>query len=154
MLVLEIENLEKSLKWDATLLKARSALVLKDSLIASIAYKELENVTKREYASEALFYKAESLLKTKQYEASIAVIENIAGGNGQSGEWSAKALLLLAKNYYVLEDSFQAIFVLESIIENFTDYPNVTKEAQTLLDTYKASAAEENRSITQKEDEN
>jgi outer membrane protein assembly factor BamD (BamD/ComL family) len=89
-----------------------------------------------------LFFKAESLLKTKQYKASIAVIENIAGGSGQSGEWSAKALLLLAKNYYALQDSFQAIFVLESIIENFTDYPNVTKEAQTLLDTYKASAAE------------
>lgn len=152
--VLEIKNLEKSLKWDATLLKARSALVLKDSLVASKAYKELENVSQREYASEALFFKAESLLKTKQYKASIAVIENIAGGSGQSGEWSAKALLLLAKNYYALQDSFQAIFVLESIIENFTDYPNVTKEAQTLLDTYKASAAEENRSITQKEDEN
>ncbi|MDC0102880.1 hypothetical protein OAI68_00530 [Flavobacteriaceae bacterium] len=82
------------------------------------------------------------------------MIEKIAGGNGQSNLWNAKALLLLAKNYYALDDSFQAIFVLESIIENFIIYPEITEEAKNLLVTYRNSAAEENRSITQKDNEN
>ena len=152
--VLEIENLGTSLEWDATLLKARSALVLKDSLMASEAYEQLEQVSQKEYAAEALFYKAEYLLNKKKYKTSITIIEKIAGGRGQSGIWNAKALLLLAKNYYALEDSFQAIFVLESVSENFKVYPEITNEALGLLKVYRTSAAEENRSIRQKEDEN
>jgi tetratricopeptide (TPR) repeat protein len=151
---LEIENLGTSLEWDATLLKARSALVLKDSLMASKAYEQLEHVSQKEYAAEALFYKAEYLLNKKKYKTSITIIEKIAGGRGQSGIWNAKALLLLAKNYYALEDSFQAIFVLESVSENFKIYPEITNEALGLLKVYRTSAAEENRSIRQKEDEN
>ena len=154
VVVLEIKNLDTSLKWDATLLKARSAVMLNDSLVASAAYEQLEQVSQKEYAAEALFFKAEYLLKTKQHKASIEIIEKIAGGRGQSGIWNAKALLLLAKNYYALQDSFQAIFVLESIIENFKTYSETTQEAQRLLQIYKASAAEENRSITQEDNEN
>lgn len=152
--VLEIKNLDTSLQWDATLLKARSAVMLKDSLVAASAYEQLEQVSQKEYAAEALFFKADHLLKTKQHKASIEIIEKIAGARGQSGIWNAKALLLLAKNYYALQDSFQAIFVLESIIENFKAYSEITEEAQRLLKIYKASAAEENRSITQEDNEN
>ena len=48
-----------------------------------------------------------------------------------------KALLLLAKNYFELNDSFQAIFVLESVIENFESYTDEIDEAQRLLEKYK-----------------
>ena len=55
--------------------------------------------------------------------------------------------MLLAKNYYGLEDSFQAIFVLDSLIENFKIYPELVKEAQSLIVKYQSSLKEENRSI-------
>jgi tetratricopeptide (TPR) repeat protein len=152
--VLEIQSLDSTLQWDALILKARSALMLSDSLVAATAYEKLERVSRKDYASEALFFRAERLFLTKDFKTSISVIEKIAGGNGQSNLWNAKALLLLAKNYYALDDSFQAIFVLESIIENFIIYPEITEEAKNLLVTYRNSAAEENRSITQKDNEN
>ena len=76
------------------------------------------------------------------------MIAKIAQKSGQSGEWNVKALLLLAKNYYALNDAFQAVFVLESIIENFDSFPLIVQEASELIETYRASLSEENRSIT------
>ena len=72
----------------------------------------------------------------KQFEASNELIGKIAQLGSASGIWNVKALLLLAKNYYALEDSFQAVFVLESIIENFDAYPNQIEEAKSLLELY------------------
>jgi predicted RNase H-like HicB family nuclease len=67
--------------------------------------------------------------------------------------WNAKALLLLAKNYYALDDAFQAIFVLESLVENFETYPEVVAEAQELIIKYQEALAEENRSISKQTDD-
>ena len=53
-----------------------------------------------------------------------------------SGIWNVRALLLLAKNYFMLDDSFQAIFVLESVIENFEVYPDEIMVAKKLLKKY------------------
>ena len=38
------------------------------------------------------------------------------------------------KNYISLNDNFQAVFILESIIENFNNYPNLVSESKSLLD--------------------
>jgi hypothetical protein len=62
-------------------------------------------------------------------------------------------LLLLAKNYYELDDPFQASFVLESIIENFIVFPFIIEEAESLLATYRAATAKENRSINQNQND-
>ena len=67
--------------------------------------------------------------------------------------WNAKALLLLAKNYYALDDAFQAIFVLESLVENFESYLEVVAEAQELIIKYQEAFAEENRSISKQTDD-
>ena len=44
------------------------------------------------------------------------------------------SLLLLSKNYISLNDNFQAVFILESLIENFNNYPNLVSESKSLLD--------------------
>jgi hypothetical protein len=31
----------------------------------------------------------------------------------------------MAKNFYGLKDSFQATYILDNVIENFTDFPDV-----------------------------
>ena len=145
--VLKFSRLEEGLKWDALKFQARSALKLNDTLTASSAYEILENSFQKDIAAEALYFKAERLHSLKKYKASNLIIERISGSSGQLGDWNAKALLLLAKNYYALNDPFQASFVLESVIENFIAFPFVIEEAKSLLVTYKASAAKENRSI-------
>ena len=147
--VLKFSRLEEGLKWDALKFKARSALKLNDTLSASSAYEILENSFQKDIAAEALYFKAERLYSFKKYKASNLIIERISVSSGQLGDWNAKALLLLAKNYYALDDPFQASFVLESVIENFIAFPSVIEEAESLLVTYKAATAKENRSINQ-----
>jgi hypothetical protein len=38
----------------------------------------------------------------------------------------------MAKNFYGLKDSFQATYILDNVIENFTDFPDVISEAKKL----------------------
>ena len=54
----------------------------------------------------------------------------------------------MAKNFYGLKDSFQATYILENVIKNFTDYPEVVADAKTSLDKIKTEEAKTNSSIT------
>ena len=54
----------------------------------------------------------------------------------------------MAKNFYGLKDSFQATYILESVIENFQEYKDVIEEAQKELDFIKGEEAKRNSSIT------
>jgi hypothetical protein len=38
----------------------------------------------------------------------------------------------MAKNFYGLKDSFQATYILDNVIENFTDFPDVISEAKKI----------------------
>ena len=153
-IVLDYPLLESTIKWDALKLKARSALMLKDLVIAAEAYQILESAPQSELVAEAFYFKADQLFKHKKYEDSIKIIMNIAANGSQLEVWNAKSLLLLAKNYFALEDSFQASFVLESLIDNFEIFPKITEEAKSLLETYNVKAALENRSVNNPRNEN
>jgi hypothetical protein len=54
----------------------------------------------------------------------------------------------MAKNFYGLKDSYQATYILENVIQNFTDFPDVVSEAQRELDTIKAEESKTNSSVT------
>jgi TolA-binding protein len=110
--VLKLPNLESSLKWDALTLKAKSALAIQDSLTAAETYQKLESAPQSNSVAEAYYFRAFKLHQENQFEASNALIEKIAQLGSASGIWNVKALLLLAKNYFELDDSFQAVFVL------------------------------------------
>ncbi len=47
--------------------------------------------------------------------------------------WAAKGLVLMAKNFIGLEDAFQANYILNSIVKNFTQFPEIVDEASNLL---------------------
>ena len=134
--VLKLSNLESSLQWDALTLKAKSAMATNDSITAANTYKQLESAPQSNIVAEALYFSAFQLNKEKQYEQSNKLIGKIAQLGSATGIWNVKALLLLAKNYFELNDGFQAIFVLESIIENFDSYPNEIAAAKKLLVKY------------------
>ena len=132
--VLEIENIDDKLKWDANLIKARSLMRINDTLNSLKVYEKLEKISDFEKASEALYYKAYKNFKDKKFKSSIEVITNISKLSNNFNYWTVKALLLLSKNYISLNDSFQAVFILESLIENFNNYPNLVSESKSLLD--------------------
>ena len=54
----------------------------------------------------------------------------------------------MARNYYSLKDAYQATFILENVIKNFTQFEDIVKEAQTELDKIKENEAKTNNSIT------
>ena len=55
----------------------------------------------------------------------------------------------MSQNFYGLKDAYQATYILESVLKNFTDYPEVIKDAKTLLTTIKAKEAKTNTSVKQ-----
>ena len=53
----------------------------------------------------------------------------------------------MAKNFYGLKDSYQATYILDNVINNFTDYPDVVEEAKKELGAIKAEESKTNSSI-------
>ena len=53
----------------------------------------------------------------------------------------------MAKNFYKLNDAFQATYILESVIKNFEDYPDIIDEAISELSIVKSEQAKTNDSI-------
>jgi hypothetical protein len=43
----------------------------------------------------------------------------------------------MAKNFYGLKDSYQATYILENVIQNFTDFPDVVADAQNRTERIK-----------------
>jgi hypothetical protein len=54
----------------------------------------------------------------------------------------------MAKNFYGLKDSYQATYILENVIQNFTDFPDVVSDAQKELNAIKSEESKTNSSIT------
>ena len=57
----------------------------------------------------------------------------------------------MAKNFYALNDAFQATYILESVIQNFPEFDDVVSEAKEELRKIKAEEAKTNSSIQQEE---
>ena len=53
----------------------------------------------------------------------------------------------MARNYYALEDAYQATYILESITTNFKEFPEIVEEASSELRRIKLLEAERNSSI-------
>jgi hypothetical protein len=61
--------------------------------------------------------------------------------------WGGKGLILMARNFYQLKDAYQATYILESVVANFGQYPELVAEARLELETIKAKEAERNSSV-------
>ena len=53
----------------------------------------------------------------------------------------------MAKNFYALDDAYQATYILESVITNFTEYPETVNEAKAELSLIKNAEAKTNASV-------
>ncbi|NUN11905.1 hypothetical protein HUU53_04670, partial [Candidatus Micrarchaeota archaeon] len=145
--VLANPKVDDRIKSDAQMIVARSAIKTNDEVKAKAAYAKLQTIAKGELASEALYYDAYFKNKEGKYEPSNDVIQKLTKDYSGYKYFSAKGLVLMAKNFYSLNDSFQATYILESVIKNFTDYTDVVEEAQKELDIIKAEESKRNSSI-------
>ena len=145
--VLSMTNVSTQVKWDAYAILAHASLAQKDTLRAQKAFTALEKAPKDGLAAEALYFKAYLQHRDKAYEKSNTTIAQIAKQYSSAGDWSAKSLYLMARNFERLDDAFQALFILESLIENFKKYPDIVNQAQLLKKQIEQKEAEKNESV-------
>ncbi|PTL98783.1 MAG: hypothetical protein DA407_17415, partial [Bacteroidetes bacterium] len=145
--VLRNSNLDNKVKSDAKIIIARSAIKTGNETKAKSAYADLEQIATGSVAAEALFYNAYFKNKEGKYEASNTKIQKLAKDYSSYKYYSAKGLVVMAKNFYALGDAFQATYILESVISNFPDFDDVVQEASSELNKIKAEEAKTNSSI-------
>ncbi|MBA0883266.1 tetratricopeptide repeat protein [Flavobacterium undicola] len=145
--VLNNPKTDDNVKSDAQIIIARSAMQTGDEAKAKAAYAKVILIAKGELAAESLYYDAYFKNKENKFEASNTVVQKLAKNYASYRYYGAKGLVLMAKNFYGLKDSFQATYILESVIQNFSDFPDVVSEAQTELSAIKGEEAKTNSSI-------
>ncbi|MFE3870833.1 tetratricopeptide repeat protein [Flavobacterium sp. ZS1P70] len=139
---------DDNVKSDAQIIIARAAIQTGDESKARTAYAKLLTIAKGELAAEALYYDAYFKNKDAKFETSNIAVQKLAKNYSSYKYFGAKGLILMAKNFYGLKDSYQATYILENVIQNFTDFPDVVSEAQTELDIIKAEESKTNSSVT------
>lgn len=145
--VLANSTIDNKIKADANVIIARSAIKTGNETKAKEAYAKVETVATGETAAEALYYNAYFKNKEANYEASNTAVQKLAKDFSGYKYYSAKGLVLMAKNFYALKDAFQATYILESVIQNFTEFNDVVTEAKAELSKIKAEEAKTNSSI-------
>ena len=145
--VLSNTSLDNKVKSDAKIIIARSAIKIGNEAKAKSAYADLEKIATGSVAAEALFYNGYFKNKEGKYEASNVTIQKLAKDYSSYKYYSAKGLVVMAKNFYALGDAFQATYILESVISNFPDFKDVVQEAKAELNKIKAEEAKTNSSI-------
>ena len=146
-MVLNDSKTENRVKSDAHIIIARSAIKTNNETKARAAYKQVEKIASGELKAEALYYSAFFESKDGGYETSNDIVQKIASDYAAYKYWGAKGLLLMAKNYNKLNDAFQASYILESVIKNFSEFKDVTDEAKIELTKIKAEQSKTNESI-------
>src|SRR5690606_37609801 len=110
------EKIATNVKSGAQIMIARSTVKSKDEAQAKTADKNLEKIAQVELAAEALYYDAYFKNKEKKYEDSNKAIQTLTKDYSGYKYFGVKGLVLMAKNFYALQDSFQATHILESVI--------------------------------------
>jgi tetratricopeptide (TPR) repeat protein len=147
--VLTNPKTDNSVKSDAQIIVARSAIKANDETKARQAYAKLLTIAKGELAAEALYYEAYFKNKDGKFEDSNKTVQKLTKDYSGYKYYGAKALIVMAKNFHALNDAFQATAILDAILANFSNFEDVKIEAKTELDSIKNEASKTNSSITE-----
>ena len=142
--VLNNTKSNKQMKHDAQIIIARASLENGDEAKAIRYYEKLSKTAGGKIAAEALYYLAYFQNKDQKYDQSNKTIAKLTKKYAKYKYWAAKSLVLMARNTYAKGDAFNATYILESVIKNFKQYPDVVKEAQDLLKEIKQKEGEKN----------
>ena len=145
--VLNASKIDNRIKSDAQIMIARSAIATNDEVLAETAYKEVQKIATGELAAEAWYYDSYFKNKNQDFEASNTAVQKLAKDFAPYKEWGGKGLVVMAKNFYSLGDAFQATYILESVISNFSEYEEIVAEAKGELSMIKAKEAQTNSSV-------
>ncbi|MBQ0736059.1 tetratricopeptide repeat protein [Aquimarina celericrescens] len=145
--VLANPKIQNKVKSDAKIFIARAALQTNDMSRAKKAYAEVQKIAIGELAAEALYYDAYFKNEEGNFKSSNETIQKLAKDYPGYRLYGSKGLVLMAKNFYGLNDAYQATYILESVVKNFSDFPEIVDEANEELKKIKAEEAKTNSSI-------
>ena len=151
--VLNLPSIDESIKSDAHLFIARSALKLEKRDLAQQAYEKVEALARGERKAEALYYKAMFKNEAGNHKESNQIVQEITKNYSNYRKFSLQSLVLMADNFYRLDDAYQANYILENVVEKTGDFPEVQQKAQELLQEIKSEAAKTNSSVESEEAE-
>ncbi len=145
--VLATANIDDRIRSDAHIMIARSAMRTGDEKKAEVAYAKVRKVAQGRLAAEAHYFDAYFKNKAGDFQNSNDVIQLLVKDYAAYKEWAAKGLIIMARNFYAMDDAFQATYILENVIENFKDFPVVVEEAQLELNSIKSKEAQRNSDV-------
>lgn len=145
--VLANGTIDNRIKSDAQIMIARSAMATGDEAKAESAYRDVLKIASGATAAEALYYDAYFKNKSGDHETSNTAVQKLAKDYAAYKEWGGKGLIIMAKNFYALDDAYQATYILDSVIANFAQFPEIVTEAKGELAIIKAKEAQSNSSI-------
>lgn len=145
--VLANPKTDDKVRSDAQIIVARSAAKNNDEPKMRTAYAKLLTIAKGELAAEALYYEAYFKNKDGKFEDSNKSIQKLTKDYSGYKYFGAKGLVVMAKNFYQLKDSFNATYILDNVIKNFQDYPDVIEDATNELKVIREEEAKTNSSI-------
>lgn len=145
--VLANSQIDNAIRSDAQVFIARSAIQTNDEKKAKTAYAEVQKIATGSLAAEALYYDAYFKNKEGKFEASNASVQKLAKDYSGYKLFGAKGLVLMAKNFYALKDAYQATYILDSVIQNFKEFPEVVEEAKAELARIKQEESKTNASV-------
>ncbi|HRS53085.1 MAG TPA: tetratricopeptide repeat protein [Bacteroidales bacterium] len=104
---------------EANLIIGRSAYLLNNIAKAQAIFVILSKQSKGEAKAEAKYYLAEIQYKLKNYDESEKEIFELINQVPSYDKWIAKGFILLADNYYITGNPFEAKQTLKAIIDNY-----------------------------------
>ncbi len=132
---------------DASIIKARSSWKQGNEAAAKVAYEKVRETATAGLAAEAFYYKAYFENKEGAHDAAIATVQKNTKDYAGFKLWSAKGLVVMGKSYYAKKETLNATTILQYVVDNFAQYPDVQTEAQTELNKIKTTEAKTNSSI-------
>jgi len=145
--VLEDATISDNVRSDAQVIIARSSWKTGDEAAAQTAYETVRLNANGILAAEANYYKAYFEHKEANYDAAIATVQNLTKNYAGYKLWTSKGLVIMGKCYNAQEQTLNATTILEYVVSNFTQYPEVIATAQAELDAIKTNAAKTNSSV-------
>lgn len=147
--VLANNQLDSRIEADAYIMMARSYIKTGQEDKAWSYYEKVQKTASGELMAEAIYYQAYFKNKDGYFADSNQIIQKLAKEYGGYKEFSAKGLVLMAKNFNQLNDNYQATYILSSVIDNFKQFPELVQEAQKFRNQIKQQEAQKNTSVEQ-----
>jgi TolA-binding protein len=121
---------------EAYVIKAHGLLAQGDSAAARAAFDQVVLRTRGGFQAEGFYYQALFLARSKDYSGSNESVFALIDNHPSEVTWRHKGLLLLAENYWGLNDKFQAQYTVDFLLE---DSPSGEIKAKAEL--FKASVS-------------